>query len=85
MKNEGWIDSQKHDINVRILSMNPRGFGPHQEEKVVMMIDYAKRHQIDRILLSSPDQKWTSTKVDKLKRRFRAVNKEVDIIVLDSR
>jgi len=26
MKNEGWIDSQKHDVNVRILSMNPSRF-----------------------------------------------------------
>ena len=29
MKNEGWIDSHKLDVNMRILSMNPRGFGPH--------------------------------------------------------
>ena len=49
-----------------------------------MIIDYAKRHQIDGILLSSPDQKWTSTNVDRLKRHFWAVNKEVDIIALDS-
>ena len=49
-----------------------------------MMIDYAIRHQIDGILLSSPDQKWISTKVDRLKKHFRAINKEVDIIVSDS-
>ena len=38
MKNQGFIDSIKHEDCVRILIMNPRGLGPNHNEKVEIMI-----------------------------------------------
>ena len=57
MKNQGYIDSKKHKDCIRFLSLNPRGFGPDNEEKMEMMVEAAKKMEIDGILLSSPDRK----------------------------
>ena len=46
--------------------MNPREFEPENREKVEMMIQSTKEYQIDRILLSAPNQKQTSTKIDRM-------------------
>jgi len=84
MKNQGFIDSIKHEDCVRILIMNPRGFGPNNNEKVEMMIQSIIEYQIDGILLSALDQKWSSNKIDRLKNAFKKVNQEVEIIASDS-
>ena len=64
--------------------MNPRGFGPDNEEKVEMMKKSIREFNIDRVLLSSPDQKWSTAKIDRLKRTFKQINKDVEIIATDS-
>ena len=84
MKNQSFIDSIKHEDCVQILIMNPRGFGPNHNEKVEMMIQSMIEYQIDGILLSAPDQKWLSNKIDRLKHAFKKVNQEVEIIASDS-
>ena len=43
LKNPGWIDREKHEDCMCILSMNPRGFGPSNEDKAEMMMQYAKK------------------------------------------
>ena len=57
MINQGCVDSQKHSDCIWFLSLNPRGFGPDNIEKVEMILEATKRYEIDRILLSSPDRK----------------------------
>ena len=48
-----------------------------------MMLEATKRYEIDRILLSSLDRKWSSSKIDQIKRRFRKINKEIAILASD--
>ena len=84
IKHQGYIDSTKQQECIRILSLNPRGFGPENEEKLAMMIKSIKKYSIDAVLLSSPDRKWTNNKLERLQRRFRQVNKEVEIISSNS-
>ena len=49
-----------------------------------MMLKAATKYRIDRILLSSPDRKYTSNKIETLKQRFKRISKEVEIIVSNS-
>ena len=42
MKNQGYIDSKKHVDCVRFLSLNPRGFGPDNVEKVETVLESTK-------------------------------------------
>ena len=37
IQNPGYIDPEKHGSNIRIFSINPRGFGPDKYEKIVML------------------------------------------------
>ena len=64
--------------------VNPRDFGPDDEEKVKIMIKAAIKHSIDRILFSSPDRKWTLNKIERLKQKFKRISKEVEIISSNS-
>ena len=50
IKNEGYLDEQKHIKNTRILHINTNGFGPNQTEKIDQMINYYTKHQISIVL-----------------------------------
>ena len=77
LMHQGRIDNKKHKDGLRSLLLNPRGFGPDDEEKVEMMTKAVKRYEIDEVFLSSSDRKWNLSKVDKIKQQFRSINKEV--------
>ena len=74
---QGQLDDKKRKDCIRLLQLNTKGFGPDDEEKVEMMIKAVKRYGINGILLSSPDRKWTSSKI---RQKFRSINKEVEVI-----
>ena len=57
MKNLGYVDPIKHDRNIRLLSLNPRGFGPDSIEKIAMLQMSKERLQFDGVFFSSPDRK----------------------------
>jgi len=44
MKNQGYVDSKKYPDCIRFLSLNPRGFGPDNIEKIEMMLEATKRN-----------------------------------------
>ena len=44
----------------------------------------ARTNKIDGILLSSPDRKWTISRIEQIKRKFKKVNKEIIVIASDS-
>jgi len=81
---QGYIDTNKHQDCVRLLSLNPRGFGPDDDEKVAMMIQSVKKYKIDVILLSLPDRKWSMNKIEAMKNKFKRISKEVEIITSNS-
>ena len=75
MKNQGYVDSKKHKDYIRFLFLNPRGFGPDNDNKIEMMVAVAKKMEIDGIMLSSPDRKWSISMIDRVKRKFKKLNK----------
>jgi len=85
LKNQGYVDSKKHKDYIRFLSLNPWGFGPDNDEKMEMMVAAAQKLEIDGIILSSPDRKLSTSMIDRVKRKFKKINKEIDMITLDSR
>ena len=84
MKNQGYIDSEKHLDCIQFLLLNPRGFRLDNIEKIEMMLEATKRYEIDGVLLSSPDRRWSSNKIKQVKRKFKRINKEIIILTLDS-
>jgi hypothetical protein len=85
IKNQGFIDSFKRGGCVRILGLNPRGFGVDSNEKIEMMKEAMSKYEIDVLLLSSPDRRWRASTRESLKRSFRQVNKSVEVLTSDSR
>ena len=49
-----------------------------------MIIKVVIKYSIDRILLSSPGRKQTLNKIERLKRKFKRISKEVEIISSNS-
>ena len=84
MQNQGYVDSKKHQDCIRLLSLNPHGFGLDNEEKIEMMVLAAQKYDIDRIMLSSLDRRQTSSRIDKVKRKFKKISREIAIITSDS-
>jgi len=84
LNHHGFIDEVKQVDSMRIVAMNPNGFGPDSEEKVEMMCQKAKEMEIDIIMLSSPDRRWTKTRIERLRRKFQRVHKTVEILASDS-
>ena len=84
MQNQGYVDIHKNPDCIRILSLNPSEFGPDNAEKMELMMRAARTNKIDGILLSSPDRKWTTSRIEQIKRKFKKVNKEIIVIALDS-
>ena len=37
IKNQGFVDSKKHEDCIRMILLNPRGFGPNNNKKVNML------------------------------------------------
>ena len=84
LKNQGYIDSKKDKDCVRILALNPRGFGPNTMEKVNMMKKAMEEKEIDIVLLSSADREWTEYRVEQMKKMFRSIDNKVEVIASDS-
>ena len=56
IKNIGYVDPVKYNQNIRLLSLNPRGFGPDSTEKIAMLKLSKERLQFDGVFFSSPDR-----------------------------
>ena len=84
MKNQGYVDSKKYKDCIRFLSLNPQGFGPDNDKKMEMIVAAVQKLEIDGIMLSSPDRKWSTSMIDRVKRKFKKLNKEIAMITLDS-
>jgi len=56
LKNQGYIDSKKHDDCVRILLLNSRGCGPDSTEKINMLKQAMLDYEIDVVLFSEADR-----------------------------
>ena len=84
MKCQGYIDGRKMEGSMRLLQLNPHGFGPEMNEKINMLKEVIVNMQIDAILFSAPDRKWSTSKVDYLKCRLSPIDKNIAIIISDT-
>jgi len=82
--NQGFIDSIKDAKNVRFLSLNTRGFGPSQMEKVNMMKQAIVDYELDVLLLNETNRRWSSSQLNQVKRLFKSISKNVQLHKSDS-
>jgi len=82
--NYGYIDQCKSAGNVRILSLNPHGFRPYDEQKTIMMKQAIEKLSIDVILLQETNTKWTSRNISKLESNVRLIDRESVLFTADS-
>ena len=73
--NTGYIDNVKASSNKRILSLNPNGINQNNEEKINMLIQSCQNKQINVLLLSKMNVKWTASNIEKIKMKLSTINK----------
>ena len=83
-KNLGHVDPIKHDRNIRLLSLNPRGFGPDSIEKIAMLQMSKERLQFDGVFFSSPDRKWDSRRKEIMRKKMFKIGRNIKINTSDT-
>ena len=83
-KNQGYVDCMKDPNNIRFMSLNLHRFGQDNYKKMNIMYQAAIELEIDVIMLSTLDRKWTMTRTLQLKKQFQQINKNVEVIISDS-
>jgi len=48
------------------------------------MLEAIKRYDLDGVILSSTDRKWSSKSIKQIKRIFRRISSEIEIATSDS-
>jgi len=84
LKNQGFINSKKHEDCIRILALNPRGFGPNNHEKINMLKQAMVEYKIDAVLFSGTDRRWNKSRTETIRKMMQSVNKSIEIIASDS-
>ena len=82
--NMGYIDNVKASSNTRILSLNPNSIQPSNEEKVNMLMNSCIDKQIDIVLLSKMNIKWTASNIEKMRSKLAIINKNIVITTADT-
>ena len=84
INNLGFVDFKKNERNIRLLSVNPQGFGPDTQEKIMMLIRSQQRLQFDRVFFSSPDRLWNSRRIETMKKRISKIGRNIKINTSDT-
>ena len=84
IKHLGYVEPVKYKNNIRILSLNPRGFGPDNMEKIVMLKESKDRFQFDGVFFSSPDRHWNSIRKELMRRYLATIGRNVTINTSDT-
>jgi len=67
-----------------LLSLNPRGYGLDAGEKIAMMKCALNKYQIDGLLLSATDRRWSDKRIIIMKNKMRSISRDVIVIRSDS-
>ena len=62
-----WTNSTKQGRVMWLFYTNPRGFEPDTSEKIEMLKKRVNERKIDGILFSTPDRRWNSIVLRKIK------------------
>ena len=68
-----------------MLSLNPHGFRPSDQRKVIMMQQAINRLAIDIVLLQESNTKWTSKNISQVERNMKAIDRESVVLTSDSK
>ena len=71
--------------NIRFMTLNPDRFGPENSEKIKILCQKVIDMEIDIIMLSAPNRWWATNIVESIKRQFKQINKNVEIVATNSR
>ena len=82
---KGYIDISKLAENMRILVLNPKGLNLWNDYKMDLFINSCKKKQIDVILLSETQIKWTPRNIDRMKQRIHSISRNAVVSGADSK
>ena len=80
----GYLDSNKSNRNIRLLSINPHGCNPFNPIKMHMLKQAIQQFQLDVILMNEVNTKWTSINVSKIEQEISQIDRSPTIITADS-
>ena len=74
LENKGWISLIKNDKIMRILYVNPHGFGSDNIDKVEQLKKEMNKYKIDAVMMSSSDRSQIAALENWLINQFRTIN-----------
>ena len=84
IRNLGYVDQIKYKQNIRLLTLNPRGFGPDTQEKISMLKISKERLQFDGVFFSSPDRNWNSRRKEEMRKKMMGIGRNIQINTSDT-
>jgi len=79
------VDPEKYIQNIRLLSVNPRGFRPDISEKITILKRSKERLMFDRVFFSSPDQLWNTRRKDLMRKKILSIGRNIQINTSDTK
>ena len=81
----GYINAEKRETNIRIMSTNANSFSCENEEKIDQMIDFCKNNKIDVVIISETNCKWTTTAKDTMSSKMKTLGRETRCSYADNK
>ena len=82
--NSRYIENIKVSRNIRILSLNPYGCRPYNNDKIYIIKQSILNYQINIVMLNETNTKWDSKNISKIEQQIREIDREASIILADS-
>ena len=78
------MPNSKQNTNIRILSLNVKGFNTTNKEKLHHLIIECQKREIDMALLNETNTKWISVMKSSMKYKLSLLDKNVEVLFADS-
>ena len=85
INNKGYVDSNKRNENMRILTLNIKGCRMKNKNRINELRESIEKNQIDVALLSEPNTKWNTRNIDRLEQEMKNLGKETICLTADSK
>ena len=78
------MPNSKQNTNIRILSLNVKGFNTINKEKLHHLITECQKREIDMAFLNEMNIKWTSVMKSSIKHKLSSLDKNVEVLFANS-
>ena len=78
------MPNSKQNTNIRILSLNMKGFNTTNKEKLHHLITEYQKREIDIEFLNKTNTKWTSVMKSSMKHKLSSLDKNIEVLFADS-